>query len=121
MNRNLPAFPRSGLAQSPSAFEGAFDNIMEAVDEFAPGVRGRLIHEYLMRQEYFEDPAAAQDIYQRRPAVDQYLDNITISRASEGGEASGLTGAQIAAATMGFGFGLATAYFVSSLASATGP
>ena len=121
MNRNAPTVPTTrhvGLGQA-SVFEEAFDNFARVVDQYVPGARGEIAHEYLLRNGYFSDPERADRIYNQNPAVDEYLDHIQVSQSTGAGGSRGLTGAQVTAAAIGFGLGLATAYFTSNLSKAT--
>lgn len=114
----MPAVPTrtTGLSARPSLFESALDPLADALDQLAPGARGELVHQFMMRNGYFDNPDRAASLYQTVPEIDAYLDNLKISRATQNGN-RGLTAEQVVAAAMGFGLGLGVAYLVSSAAS----
>jgi len=96
----------------PSVFESALDRLAQVLDSVAPGARGELVHEFMMRNGYFDDPARADRLYQSTREVDAYLDELRLSRATEKPN-RGLTGEQVVAVTIGFGLGLGVAYAVN--------
>jgi len=118
MRSSAPPVPTrpTGLGADPSLFESAFDRLTDVVDQIAPGARGEIVHQYLMRNGYFDDPERAAALFQGVPEIDSYLDQINVSKASQTTN-QGLTGSQVAAATIGFGLGLGVAYLVSSATS----
>lgn len=59
----------------------------EILDQYGSGARGRLVHEYLLRMDFFDDEEEARRIYEESDSVDDYLDKIDLTKAA-GGEAS---------------------------------
>jgi len=105
----MPATAPSQTRPRPSVFESALDRLTEVLDRVAPGARGELVHEFMMRNGYFEDPARADRLYQSTAEVDAYLDELRLTRATET-QPRGLTGEQVVAVGIGFGLGLGVAY-----------
>jgi len=106
----------TGLGAQSSIFESALDRLAETLDQVAPGARGELTHEFMMRNGYFDDPERADALYHSASEVDAYLDRLRLSRATEDVN-RGLTGEQVVAAGIGFGLGLGVAYLVSAATS----
>jgi len=102
---------RNGLGAQPSVFESALDRLAETLDQVAPGVRGELVHQFMMRNGFFENPERASALYGSVPEIDAYLDELKISKATADTN-QGLTGEQVVATAIGFGLGLGVAYLV---------
>jgi hypothetical protein len=114
--RSRPTGLGAQPSRDPSIFESALDRLAETLDQVAPGARGELTHEFMMRNGYFDDPGRADALYQSAPEVDAYLDQLRLSKATDDAN-RGLTGEQVVAASVGFGLGLGVAYLVSSATS----
>lgn len=67
---------QSGLGASP--FATTLETVLSGVDAAAPQLRGRIVHEYMAANGYFENPALAEELYSRSQDVDQYLDQISL-------------------------------------------
>lgn len=101
----------------PSVFEGAFDSLIETLDQVAPDVRGQIVHQFMLRNDYFDNPAQARALYKTVPEIDTYLDQVNISNAMDSEPNRGLTGEQVLATAIGFGLGFGVAY-LTGLSSA---
>jgi hypothetical protein len=94
-------------------FEGAFDRLLQGVDNLAPGARGELAHRYMMRQGYLDNAQRADALYQQVPEIDSYLDQLNVSKVASS-TPRGLTQGQIGAAAAGFAGGLLVAGLISA-------
>jgi len=102
---------KGGLGAQPSIFESALDRLAETLDQVAPSARGELIHQFMLRNGFFDDPERASMLYGSIPEIDAYLDQLRISRVTADTN-RGLNGEQVMATTIGFGLGLGVAYLV---------
>lgn len=102
---------KSGLGAQPSIFESALDRLAATLDQVAPGARGELVHQFMLRNGYFDNPDRAAALYGSIPEIDAYLDELKISTVTADTN-RGLTGEQVVATAIGFGLGLGVAYLV---------